>query len=261
MKVCPDFLDIKRTPVAILAGGLATRLRPLTEQIPKSLLEVAGRPFAEHQLEQLRQQGVKHVVFCVGFLGEHIRDALGDGDRWDMHLDYVFDGPSLLGTGGALKRALPLLGRTFFVIYGDSYLVCDYIAVGNAFHRSGKLALMTVYHNANQLEPSNIAFIHGQIQRYNKKDRTSDMHHIDYGLSVLNAEALSAYSEHKALDLETVYKDMLLQNQLAGYEVQQRFYEIGSPGGLEETRQYLSQRIDGAGANTSFPEELIKYKK
>src|SRR5512136_2352765 len=113
-------------PVAILAGGLATRLRPITEQIPKSLLEVAGRPFAEHQLELLRRRGFTEIVLCVGYLGEQIRDILGDGARWGMRLQYAFDGDRLLGTGGALRRALPLLGEAFLVVYGDSFLECDY---------------------------------------------------------------------------------------------------------------------------------------
>jgi len=132
-------------PVAILAGGLATRLRPLTERIPKSLVEVAGKPFAEHQIELLRRNGIMSVVFCVGYLGEQIEETLGDGCRWGITIRYVYDGPSLLGTGGAVRRALPALGDGFMVLYGDSYLDCDYAAVERAFWASGKLGLMTVF--------------------------------------------------------------------------------------------------------------------
>src|SRR5512147_1658810 len=115
-------------PVAILAGGLATRMRPLTERIPKSLLEVAGLPFAVHQIKLLRRHGLPRIVFCVGHLGEMLQAELGDGSQWGVSIDYSFDGPRLLGTGGALRQARSLLGDAFFVLYGDSYLECDYAA-------------------------------------------------------------------------------------------------------------------------------------
>src|SRR5271163_370338 len=112
--------------VAILAGGLATRMRPVTERIPKSMIEVAGRPFIEHQLELLQAENVKNVVLCVGHLGEMIQAHIGDGKRFGLSVSYSFDGERLLGTGGALRRALPLLGHDFFVLYGDSYLDISY---------------------------------------------------------------------------------------------------------------------------------------
>jgi len=229
-------------PVAILAGGLATRLRPLTEHIPKSLVQVAGKPFAVHQIELLRRNGLTRIVFCVGYLGELLQAELGDGSNWGMSLGYVFDGPQLLGTGGALQRAMPLLGEAFFVLYGDSYLECDYAAVGQAFRASGRLGLMTVLCNDDQWDRSNVLFDNGCIMRYDKQRRAPDMRHIDYGLGVLQARALSAYPAGPALDLATVYQDLISQNQLAGFEVMRRFYEIGSPEGLEETRQYLEQK-------------------
>ncbi len=126
-------------PVALLAGGLATRLRPLTERMPKILIDVGGQPFAVHQMELLRQQGVTDVVLCVGHLGEQVQATLGDGGRWAIRLQYVFDGPRLLGTGGALRRALPLLGSAFFVMYGDSYLRCPFASVQAAFRRADSL--------------------------------------------------------------------------------------------------------------------------
>ena len=228
-------------PVAILAGGLAARLRPLTERIPKSLVEVAGKPFAVHQLELLRRHGLTDVVFCVGYLGEQVQAALGDGHRWGMNLQYVFDGPTLLGTGGALRRALPWLGEAFVVMYGDSYLDCDYTAVEHSFRASGKLGLMTVFHNANQWDRSNVLYVERQILRYDKRNPTPDMQHIDYGVGAFRAQAFDAYPEGQSLDLATVYQHLLAQGQLTGFEVAQRFYEIGSPAGLEETRRYLSQ--------------------
>jgi NDP-sugar pyrophosphorylase family protein len=226
-------------PVAILAGGLATRLRPLTEKIPKSLVEVAGKPFIVHQLELLQRNGLTHIVLCLGYLGEQVQAEIGNGSRWGMQVDYVFDGPILLGTGGALRRALPLLGEAFFTLYGDAYLDCDYTKVESAFCASGKPGLMTVFHNKNLWDRSNVIFENGRIRRYDKKDLVPEMEHIDYGLGVLQASVLERYPADQVLDLATVYRDLLVKDQLAGYEVSQRFYEIGSPAGLQETRDYI----------------------
>jgi NDP-sugar pyrophosphorylase family protein len=226
-------------PVAILAGGLAKRLGPLTEKIPKSLVEVDGKPFIVHQVELLRHKGVTHLVLCLGYLGEQVQAVLGDGSRWGMQVDYVFDGPVLLGTGGALRRALPRLGEEFFVLYGDSYLDCDYAAVESAFRVSGKEGLMTVFHNTNFWDRSNVIFENGHIHRYDKNNLVPEMKYIDYGLGVLQAPALEGYPANRVLDLATVYQDLLVRDQLAGYEVSQRFYEIGSPAGLQEIQDYI----------------------
>lgn len=229
-------------PVAILAGGLATRLRPLTETIPKSLIELAGKPFALHQIELLRSQGITDIVFCVGYMGEKVKATLGDGSLFGVRLNYVFDGPILLGTGGALRRALPFLGKAFFVLYGDSYLQCNYAAVEQAFWASGKLGLMTVVRNLDQWDRSNVLFKEGRIERYDKTHRTPDMDYIDYGLGLLQANVFNAYAEDIPMDLAQIYQDLVAQDQLAAFEVSQRFYEIGSPAGLEETRRFLDQR-------------------
>lgn len=229
-------------PVAILAGGLATRLRPLTESIPKILLEVAGRPFATHQIELLREHGLKHFVFCVGYLGEMVQAALGDGRRWGVKIDYVFDGSTLLGTGGALRKALPKLGEAFFVLYGDSYLECDYQVIEKSFRLSGKRGLMTVLQNHNKWDRSNVAFANGSISCYDKRITRADMIHIDYGLGALHADVFNDYPGETVLDLATVYQDLVARNELAGYEASERFYEIGSATGLEELRQHLTKR-------------------
>lgn len=229
-------------PVAILAGGLATRLRPVTETIPKALIEVAGRPFAEHQVEWLHQQGITRIVFCIGYRGEMIQEALGDGARWGLDIEYVFDGERLLGTGGALRRARAQLGPRFFVMYGDSYLTCDLGAIAGAFEASGRAGLMTVFRNDNQWDTSNVQFEDGEIRRYDKRERTSAMRHIDYGLGMLEARVLGTYPADRPFDLAEVYRDLLGAGQLAGFEVPERFYEIGSPEGLAETRAYLEGR-------------------
>ncbi len=229
-------------PVAILAGGLATRLRPITERIPKSLVEVAGQPFAVHQIELLRRHGLTDITFLVGHLGEMVADALGDGARWGVRLRYVFDGAGALGTGRALRQALPELGDPFFVLYGDSYLDCDYLAIEQAFTASGQAGLMTVYRNHDQWDRSNVLFANGRIVRYDKRDPTPEMRHIDYGLGALRHSAFAGTVEDETIDLAVLYQELLARNDLAGYEVPTRFYEIGSPSGLEETREYLARK-------------------
>jgi MurNAc alpha-1-phosphate uridylyltransferase len=229
-------------PVAMLAGGLATRLRPLTETIPKALVDVAGLPFAEHQVEWLRAQGIERIVFLVGYRGEMVRDALGDGARWGLSIAYVFDGPTLLGTGGALRRARGVLDDAFFVMYGDSYLDCDLRAIERAFRASGQPALMTVLRNENRWDASNVLFEDGRIVRYEKRHRTPEMQHIDYGLGIVSTAALDPYPPNEPFDLATVYQDLVANGRLAAYEVDARFYEIGSPEGLEETRAHLESR-------------------
>ena len=192
-------------PVAILAGGLATRLRPVTQTIPKALIEVAGKPFIEHQLEYLHKQGVSSVVLCIGYLGEMIQELVGDGLRWGLQVTYSPDGPVLLGTGGALKQALPLLGEQFFILYGDSYLPIDFSKVQAAFTESGQLGLMTVLKNQNQWDKSNVQYEQGQLVEYNKSVISPQMHYIDYGLGVLQAKALDGYPAGQSFDLSQVY--------------------------------------------------------
>jgi NDP-sugar pyrophosphorylase family protein len=227
---------------AILAGGLGTRLGPATSTLPKALVDVAGEPFIAHQLRLLNKNDIQHVVVCVGFLGEMIREAIGNGARWGVSVQYSFDGPALLGTGGALRKALPLLGKAFFAIYGDSYLDCDYLAVQRAFESSGKPALMTIFRNDNLLGRSNVRVADGKILRYDKKTQTADMKHIDYGLGVFRRTVFKALEDRGPFDLADVYDDLLRRNELAAFEVMSRFYEIGSVAGLDETRAYLEKR-------------------
>jgi NDP-sugar pyrophosphorylase family protein len=231
-------------PVAILAGGLATRLKPLTDRVPKSLLDIAGKPFAVRQIELLRQHGFEEIVFCLGHMGNKVQDTLGDGSLWSLRIGYSFDGERPLGTGGALRRALPLLGDSFAVIYGDSYLECDYQEIIRAFQASGKQALMTVFRNAGEWDRSNVVFQDGEIKIYDKNSNSGEMQHIDYGLGILKASALESYPPDEPIDLATVYQQLLSENQLAGFEVGQRFFEIGSPAGLAEMRTRFLEETD-----------------
>ena len=227
-------LSLSQIPVAILAGGLATRLRPITEKIPKSLVPVAGRPFLSHQLELLRSRGIRRAVLCVGYLGEMIQRDFGDGKSFGVKLEYSLDGEKLLGTGGAIKRALPLLGDEFFVLYGDSYLPVEYAPIEDFFRRSGKLGCMTVFRNEGKYDTSNVVFADGEIKVYDKKAKLPEMRHIDYGLSLFKASAFDSYPADQPFDLAEVMGKLVREKQLAGFAVRERFYEIGSPAGLAE---------------------------
>jgi NDP-sugar pyrophosphorylase family protein len=230
--------DFTEWPVAILAGGPATRLRPITEKIPKALVSVAGEPFLSHQLRLLRSAGLHRVVVCAGYLGEMIEKEFGDGTRFDMRIDYSFDGPRLLGTGGALRQALPFLTNNYFVLYGDSYLPIDYREAARAFAASDKAALMTVFKNEGRWDTSNVWFDGGQIQRYDKHHPIPEMRYIDYGLGILQGDAFALHGS-EPFDLADVYHRLANQGQLAGFEATQRFYEIGSPEGLAELDSLL----------------------
>lgn len=231
-------------PVAILAGGLATRLRPVTATIPKALVEVAGRAFIEWQLDYLHSQGVRHVVLCLGYLGEQIEEVIGDGQRFGLRVDYSYDGDRLLGTGGALRKALPFLEVDFFVFYGDSYLPIGFADVALSFQTQDLPALMTVLKNGNRWDKSNVLFSCGKLLEYNKQAPTEEMAYIDYGLGVLSAEVLLNYPEDQPFDLAEVYHRLSLDGRLAGYEVFERFYEIGSFEGLKETTEFLTKGIN-----------------
>ncbi|UWU23559.1 nucleotidyltransferase family protein (plasmid) [Rhizobium sp. CB3060] len=229
--------------VCILAGGLATRLRPITEKIPKSLVEVAGEPFICHQLRYLRDQGVRNVVLCVGYLGEMIEDVVGDGASFGLNVKYSPDGPRLLGTGGAIRQALPMLADSFFILYGDSYLPIDFSKVEASFHSANKLGLMTVLENGDRWDKSNVLFRDGQLIEYNKHNPSPDMKYIDYGLGILQASTLQAYEPGEVFDIADLYHSLSVRGQLAGYKVNERFYEIGSHSGLQEAETYFSENL------------------
>lgn len=228
--------------VAILAGGLAMRLRPITEKIPKALVEIAGQPFIVHQLKLMKKNNIEHVVLCIGYLGEMIQDSIGDGHNLGLHVDYSSDWPHLLGTGGALKKALSLLGDNFFVLYGDSYLDCNYCAVQSAFKKSAKQALMTVFRNENKWDKSNISYRGGKILKYDKKNTANDMEYIDYGLSILNTSVFDTAGFGDRFDLAELYKDLVDSGQMAGYETKERFYEIGTVQGIKELEKHLNNK-------------------
>jgi NDP-sugar pyrophosphorylase family protein len=230
-------------PVAVLTGGIGTRMRPWTEKIPKSLLEVAGEPFLAHQLRSLASQGIEKVILCVGHMASQIEKFAGDGSDFGLQVRYSREGTRLFGTGGALRKALPLLGEEFFVLYGDSWLEIDYSNVFKAFKDSRLPALMTVFHNQGRWDTSNVEIFQGQIKLYSKKNRNKNMTHIDYGLGILTKHVLDLYPVQQAFDLAEIYEQLSLHQKLACFEATKRFYEIGSPSGLEELNQKFGDKL------------------
>ena len=227
-------------PVAILAGGLATRLYPITKTIPKALIEVSGKPFIFHQLSYLHNQGIRKVVLCIGYLGEQIKSLVGDGSKFELEISYSTDGSELLGTGGAIKKALPLLGDNFFILYGDTFLPIKFDVVENAYFSNDYKALMTILKNEGQWDKSNILFKNNILLKYNKKKPSKDMKYIDYGLSVVSAEIFTKYTNKTAFDISSIFESLSIKKQLKGFEVYERFYEIGTPNGLNDTEKYFS---------------------
>jgi MurNAc alpha-1-phosphate uridylyltransferase len=226
-------------PVCVLAGGLGTRLGEVVADTPKPLLEVAGAPFLRHQLRLLKAHGARRVVLCVGYLGERIEAALGDGADEGLELRYAYDGPDLRGTAGAIRGALDQLGAAaFLVLYGDTYLRIDYTAVQATFEASGMPALMTVLRNEGRWDASNVVLDGNRIVTYDKRAPTPAMKWIDYGLGILTAEALDAAGPDET-DLAGVYYELARTGRLAAYEATERFYEIGTPEALAETDAFL----------------------
>jgi NDP-sugar pyrophosphorylase family protein len=229
-------------PVVILAGGLATRLRPITDKIPKALVEIHGEPFIAHQLRLLRSRGLRRVVLCLGYRGEMVQQFVGDGAGFGVAVDYCFDGPVLRGTAGAIHQALPLLPEAFFVLYGDSYLPCDYAAAQHVFLGSGKTGLMSVFRNEGRWDSSNVEFTAGRIVAYDKKNRTERMRYIDYGLGAFHRRAFEGLAPGSIHDLATLYQDLLADGDLAAFEAAERFYEIGSVEGIRELAEVLQPK-------------------
>jgi N-acetyl-alpha-D-muramate 1-phosphate uridylyltransferase len=223
----------------ILAGGLASRLGTQAGDLPKTLLPVAGRPFADHQLTWLAEQGVGDVVYCIGYRGDQIRDYVGGGERWGLNVTYVDEGADLRGTGGALRLAYDaaVLAESYAVLYGDSYLDVNLPRVHEAFRASGQPALMTVLRNEGRWDKSNADFDGALVTRYSKTE--GDFEWIDYGLSILTRDIASEIPNDEPEDLAKLFTRLSRERRLAGFEVTERFYEIGSPNGLAELERFL----------------------
>jgi N-acetyl-alpha-D-muramate 1-phosphate uridylyltransferase len=234
----------------ILAGGRGVRMKPLTDEIPKALVPVAGRPFVDHQLEWLAEHGVTDVVFCIGYRGDQLRAFVEDGSRWGISVRYVDEGEELRGTAGALRLALDAgaLAESFFVLYGDSYLPIELAPVWEAFRGAGTPALMTLFRNENRWDASNAQYADGKVLNYDKENagRNPSLAWIDYGLGVLSRGLIAGRIQPgEVSDLADLYRELSMEGALAGFEVDRRFYEVGSPEGLEELERVLAA---GAGS-------------
>ena len=214
-------------------------MRPLTETVPKAMISVNGEPFIAHLLRLLASRGVSRCVLCVSHLGEMIESFVGDGADFGMEVAYSDDGPERVGTAGAIKRALPLLGDRFLMTFGDSYLTADYAAIEATFIASGATSLMTVWHNRGSLSPSNVHMRNGTIVAYRKGTPEPLFEYIDYGISGFTREPFDALIAGEPADLGTIVRAAILAESIAAFEVFDRFYEIGSPDGLAETERYL----------------------
>ena len=226
----------------ILAGGLGTRLRPLTETVPKALIPVRGRPFVDYQLDLLKMSGIDDFVFCVGHLGEKIQKHLGDGSALHCNIRYSYDGPHLLGPAGALKRAEKLLQNRFFVTYGDAYLRAPYDEIMEALGSSEKLAVMSVYRNKNKFGKSDVVVKGGAVVLYDKKNRVEGMDWINYGVTALRKEALALIPAEEFYDEEAFYGSLIKRKELLAFEVKERFYEVGTPASLFEFEAFVEKR-------------------
>jgi NDP-sugar pyrophosphorylase family protein len=239
----------------VLAGGLGTRMRPLTEKVPKTLLPVGDTPFAHYQLAWMARHGVRDVVYCIAHLGDLVRDAVGDGRRWGLRVCYSEDGPDLAGTAGALRRALDagLLHESFLVLYGDSFLPFDFRRLDDAFQAQHRPAMMTVWCNHGRLDSGNVRFAGGAVTLYRKPRRgefVADMPYIDYGVSALRAwlleERVPPQGSHDLADLSHA---LSVEGLLAGFEVGERFYEVGSPAGLRDFEAWVAEHPAHAWAS------------
>ena len=227
----------------ILAGGLGERLRPFTEKVPKSMMEIKGRPFLEYQIELLQRNNVNEALLCVGYLGELIENYFGDGKKVGMKIRYSYELGNLLGTGGAIKNASNLLNDGFLVMYGDSYLEVNYEKIYNYFLQNGSPALLTVYKNKNKWDRSNVFFRNGVVEVYDKKNQFPEMEYIDFGLAALTRKVIDAEIPRGIFyDLADLYHKLAGEKKLAGYEIFTRFYEVGSKQGLEEFQDFISER-------------------
>ncbi|MCX6253821.1 MAG: sugar phosphate nucleotidyltransferase [Bacteroidia bacterium] len=231
--------------IVVLAGGLANRLRPITETLPKSLFPIHGLPFVLHQLHLFNKKGITHVHFCLGYLGQLVVNLIDRSSyKSAMNITYSFDGEKLLGTGGAIKNALSYLPEFFFVTYGDSYLDADFKEIQDVFFsvNTGNEGLITIYKNNNKYDVSNVVFKDNKIKTYSKKQLTAEMEYIDYGLGILQKKHFLCPDYDTSFDLAQIYEKLSYEGKLIGFEMQQRFYEIGSFQGIDELSNFLNKK-------------------
>lgn len=233
--------------VVILTGGLATRLGTLADIVPKSMILVKKKPFLQYQIELLKKNNLTEILLCIGYLGSQIKDYFGDGRSWGVRLNYSEEKERLLGTGGALKKAESLLEDEFFVMYGDSYLLLDYQEIVRYFHNFNNRGLMVVYKNHNKFDKSNLIVKNGLVKLYDKKGVNPEMVYIDEGISILRKEVLRGFPSSKPFALDEIFQRLIQEKELLAFQTNQRFYEIGSPQGLDDFKKLILKKGAIAG--------------
>jgi NDP-sugar pyrophosphorylase family protein len=227
-------------PVAVLAGGLGTRMADISgPTTPKALLRVAGRPFIDFKLASLAAEGVKRVVLLLGHGDRLIADHVGTGADYGLHVTCRSDGPTLLGTGGAVRRALDLLGEAFWVTYGDTFLRAPMAEIEATFHSRGIEAMMTVLRNRDRWDRSNVRIEKGLVVEHRKGSPPGSYEYIDYGLAILRREPVETFPAGSPFDLEQVFQLLIANGTMGAYVVSRRFYEIGTPEGYRQTNEFL----------------------
>jgi len=228
----------------ILAGGLGTRLGPLTERIPKVMVQVMDKPFLLYLLELLKRGGISNIVLCVGYRGSQVRDFFADGEGLEIRITYSEEKGELLGTGGALKQAQGLLQDDFFVINGDTYIPLEYGEVHKAFIKRAKKALMVVYRGDMGIRNNVRLDDRLMVIEHDKNSLSPDLKYIDAGVLVLKREVLDLIPDGCSISLEKgLYPPLMQKRELAAYITEERFYDMGTPDGLKLFEEFLRKRM------------------
>lgn len=230
-------------PVVVLAGGLGSRLGRLTEKIPKALIKIHNKTFLEWQIEYFIKQKVKKLIICTGYKHSLIENLLKKKIFLkNVEIYFSYDGDQLLGTGGAIKKAVKKIDGSFFVVYGDSYLQCDLNKIYENYKQNKSISLMGIYKNNDKFDKSNVKLKKNRKIIYNKDIKTLDFNYIDYGISIMNSRQFINYKK-KIFDLSTIQKNLSKQNKLRGYIIKKRFFEIGSVNGIKEFSKFIKYGI------------------
>lgn len=227
--------------MVIFCGGLGTRLKPITEKIPKSMIIINGKPFLEYQLEILKKNDIRNIVLCIGYLGEKIKEYFKDGKKFSVNISYSEEKGKLLGTGGALKNAKNLLDKRFFTMYGDGYLLLNFKDIWNCFNKFIKIGMLTVYKNYNRYDRSNVTVKGNYVTGFYKDKSKRGLVFIDEGVSILRKDVIDLIPSNTEYSLNDVFIELIERKELLAYRTSQRFYEIGSKNGLDEFTKLNSE--------------------
>lgn len=235
--------------VAVLMGGLGTRLLEYTKECPKPLVDVCGKPFFHYQLTLMAKQGFKKFLFLIGYRAEMIEEYFGDGSAYGVSIRYCYDGKELLGTGGAVRRAFPYLEDDFLLMYGDSFMDIDFEESLYRYEegkKQGAKALMTVLLNQGKYDKSNVIMQDGRLVLYDKKNPLPEMNAIDYGICIYEKSVFASYEENVKFDVAQIQNTLSAVGEMVPHVVTRRFYEIGSPASLMEFTEYVKHRFHEA---------------